>query len=575
MKKLSVLLAIAALPSCMFAQSVTSAYSISQHDLRGTARFMSMAGAFGALGGDLSVLSQNPGGIGVYRSNDVGITLGLDVQNSRAESQGLSNTDEMTRFNLNNIGGVFTMRLNSESVPNFNFGFTYNKVASFNRRFNGGVPSLKTSLSNYIAGVSNAAGLNEADVSFGENYDPYNPPYGTRNVPWISVMGYYGFLINPEGDPDNPRWYGQFGDGTTGTGRFDVYEKGYVDEYNLALGGNIQNKVFWGLDFGITALDYRISSTWSESLDNAYVFNPNTEREERTTADWSMHDNYRLNGTGFNFKLGLIYKPIQELRFGFAFHTPTFYTLNETYYDAHLDYNYPFKTKYNSEWANDGYSTTNSIAFSTPWRIIASVAGVIGQKFILSFDYEWAGYKSMKYSDADVYDYFDPWYDWGNPWDDWGDWYGAPAKTKSASTRDNNVHYTNPNDYANAKIKEVYRSTNTIRIGAEYRVLPSFSIRAGYSFTTSPVSSEAKDNKIDVPGTGLLTNYTLDNSTNYVTCGIGYKHKGFYADLAYVYKHMTSEYYPFAVDIYEPQTASKANLTFDNSSLALTLGFKF
>ena len=49
------------------AQSAFDLYSISQTDLKGTARFMSMAGAFGALGGDLSTLNQNPGGIGIYR----------------------------------------------------------------------------------------------------------------------------------------------------------------------------------------------------------------------------------------------------------------------------------------------------------------------------------------------------------------------------------------------------------------------------------------------------------------------------------------------------------------------------
>ena len=59
------------------AQSAVDAYSLSRNDFKGTARFMSMGGAFGALGGDISTLNQNPGGIGIYRSNDVGITLDL------------------------------------------------------------------------------------------------------------------------------------------------------------------------------------------------------------------------------------------------------------------------------------------------------------------------------------------------------------------------------------------------------------------------------------------------------------------------------------------------------------------
>lgn len=54
--------------------------SLSANQLRGTARFMSMGGAFTALGGDLSVLGQNPGGIGIYRSSEVGLSLDLNFQ---------------------------------------------------------------------------------------------------------------------------------------------------------------------------------------------------------------------------------------------------------------------------------------------------------------------------------------------------------------------------------------------------------------------------------------------------------------------------------------------------------------
>ena len=556
------------------AQSVPSAYSISQQDLRGTARFMSMAGAFGALGGDLSTLGQNPGGIGIYRSNEIGFTVGLDMIGSKATSGGFSNTENMTRFNLNNIGGVFTMKLPGSVMPNLNFGFTYNKGASFNRRYKGLIPNLQTSMSNYIAGISNAYDLNEADVSYGDNYDPYNPPVGTRTVPWLAVLGYYGFLTTPEVRSDESTdWYGQFGDGTSGVGAFDVEERGSVDEYNIALGGNINNVVFWGMDFDITSLDYRISSVWSESLDNAYVYNPNTERVGRMQADWSLYDNYRLNGTGFSYRLGVIVKPIQELRLGLASHTPTYYNLNETYYDTHLDYDYPFPTKDNSTWANDGYSAGNSFNFSTPWRVIASMAGVIGNKLIVSADYEWNGYKHMKYSEADNYGYYDPWYDWDNPWE-WGDWYGAPSRSR-ADNGSPRADYMNANDFANSIIKKVYRDTHTFRIGAEFRVLPSFSVRAGYSYTTSPVTTEVKDYRVDVPGTGIMSNYSLDNQTQHVTCGVGYKHKGFYLDLAYVYKYTSSEYFPFSPDISDPASAVRSKLEFNKSSIALSMGYKF
>ena len=68
MKKIYILTAVLySIPLMMYGQGETDALRFSQLDMRGTARYMSMAGAFGALGGDITTLSQNPAGIGVYR----------------------------------------------------------------------------------------------------------------------------------------------------------------------------------------------------------------------------------------------------------------------------------------------------------------------------------------------------------------------------------------------------------------------------------------------------------------------------------------------------------------------------
>lgn len=569
MKKIFTLLSVLAIPSFVYAQSVPSAYRLSQHDLRGTARFMSMGGAFGALGGDLSTLSQNPGGIGIYRSNDIGMTLGLDFLDSKTSSQGYDESLDNTRFNLNSIGGVFTWKLPSSVMPNINFGFTYNKVASFDRQFKGRMPNLQTSLSNYIAGLSNAYGLTEADVATTDNFDPYNPGYNRFQAPWISIIGYDALLTNPEGDPDNPHWVGQFGDGTSGTGYYELKEKGSVDEYNIAIGGNINNVVYWGMDFGITSIDYTLKSVYGESLTGAYVYNPNINQTVRSNADWDIYDNYRVNGTGFNFKLGVIVKPIQELRLGFAFHTPTYYNLNEKYYDVNAQFRYDFDPGYSSVWANDGYPSTNSYNFRTPWRLIGSVAGVVGSNLIVSLDYEWAAYNGMRYSEANNYGYYDPWYDWDDPWAYW-----APVKNGN-KTKSGEGNYVNPNEYANSAIKQVYKNTNTLRAGVEYRVIPSLSLRAGYSWTSSPIKTEVSEGRVQMPGTGVLTGYTLDNVTNYLTLGLGYRHKGFYADLAYVYRHNSGEYFPFSPDLADIHVAPKAKVSFDSSQVALSIGYKF
>lgn len=553
-RRISISLALAAIPMMVFAQSAVDAYTISQPDMKGTARFMSMGGAFGALGADLSSLSQNPAGIGVYRSNDIGFTLDIDAQRATSKNQGFSVTQNKDKFWLNNIGIVGTLKLGG-ICKNLNVGFTYNKGASFSRSYRGGVPQLKTSLSNYIAGIANAYALTETDVRSTSNYDPYNPGYGDRYVPWSAILGYDSYLINPSGNPDNPNWEGQFGNGTSGSGYYQVRESGGVDEYNIALGGNFANLVYWGMNFGITSMEYNIDSTWGEDMRNAYVFNPETQRVQQMDAQWNLNNLYNMNGKGFNFSLGVIVKPIQELRLGLSFRTPTWYDVTENYYAEELNFNYPFRNGNSSALTNDGYPTYDKVKFATPWRVIASVAGVIGSKGIISFDYEWNGYKHMNFGEDN--DYYDGDYDWGYP-------YSMDFSRSSATQQANN------------DIKLMYRNTSTFRIGAEYRVLPFMSVRAGYNYTTSPVTKEAKDNIANIPTAGTLSSYRLDGPTQYVTAGLGFRVKGFYVDAAYVWKHMTSDYYPFSPDPANISgTDMSSKLSFNNSQVVLTAGFRF
>ncbi len=557
MRKLYFILTMGCISAGAFAQSAIDAYRFSQPDLRGTARFMGMAGAFGALGGDLSTLSQNPAGIGVYRSNELGFTLDLDFQKSNATAGGVKTSDSQTKFYLDNIGGVATMKIGSDVVPNINFGFTYNKAVSFNRRYRGNIPSLQTSMSNYIAGIANDQELTVADVETTNSYDPYNPNDGGIQAPWLAILGYDSYLINPNGDPDNPSWTGQFGTGTSGSGYFYVTEKGSVDEYNIAIGGNIANKVYWGMNFDIINFDYSLDALWRENLADAYVYNPSTTYVEQTTSDWNMRNLYRASGTGFNYQLGVIVKPIQELRLGLAFHTPTWYNLTETYSAGTNMYYYGQNL---SAATNNGYPGSQDYNFSSPWKVIASVAGVIGSKFIISADYEWDGYKTMKFSEATNYGsgYWDsPWYDY--------DYYSA---TPMASNSD--IY-----QYENQDIKDVYRHTDTFRIGAEYRVTDHVSVRAGYSHVSSPVESKAKDNSLTIYTAGTIPNYRFDNDTNYITCGVGYRYKGFYIDAAYVYKHMTSVYHAFTPDPGSSYASPQAKLDFSNSRIVLSTGFKF
>lgn len=571
MKKILLLSAAFLTTTAAFSQSAIDAYRISQPDMKGTARFMSMGGAFTALGGDLSTLSQNPAGIGVYRNSDIGFTLDLDMQHSTGESLGFNNAAvDQTKFLLNNIGFVWSLKLPSESCPNINFGFTYNKSVSYNRRYAGaiGLTNDTQSLSNLVANVSTLNGYSP-DMLAGDN-SPYNPSEG-YGADWLSILGYNSYLISPTGSNS---YEGQWRRGeTTGFGLYDVMERGGVDSYNIAFGGNISNVVYWGMDFDITHMNYTLTPNWEEVLTNAAVGN-DMGTIDRIGADWTLSNYYNCSGTGFNYKLGLILKPIQEFRIGFAFHTPTWYTLTEQF-SGSVDYSYgPFgsgNNQYDNGYAttDDGYMSYNDVNFRTPWRITAGAAAVLFNRLILSADYEWAQYSKMKYSN--------PTYNgggyWSDPWDDpWYPWY---AKPKQAAAKYISQPYLDAYYETNQDIQYTYQNTNTLRLGAEFRLIPEMSLRAGYAHVSSPVKSEVKGDPVITAGT--IPNYRFDNETNYVTLGLGFNFKGFYVDAAYIYKQMESVYHAYSPwdNEYGYGTSPTSKLHLSNSQVVLSMGYKF
>lgn len=542
MNKRVIFAILAALPLGAFAHTAVDAYQLSRYDLRGTARFMSMGGAFGALGGDLSTLSQNPGGIGVYRKSEIGFTLDIEMQSIKSTGLDIQKQSQ-TKAMVNNVGYVGSAFTGSDIMPVFNWGFSYNRAASFNRRFKGTV-DMNGSLSNYIAGYTSQEGwTGDQLTNKSENY--WGSP-SAYNAPWTSILAYNSFMINPVAG--TTQYNGLWDDAKTyGVSDFSVEEQGYVDEYNINLGGNFSNTVYWGVGVGITDIDYKQSTYYEEYLNNAripvvgadgqVVSGPATE----TPGDvgFGLLSRKHITGTGYNFKAGLIFRPINELRLGFAVHTPTYYNLSQSS-DGIVDYGYGY---------SDGVLKPGDVGtpiadidwkLRTPWRMIVSAATVIGANAIVSVDYEYRPYQSMvtKFSNGDEIQ------------DITGD------------------------------VKSYYKSANIIRIGAEYRVTKNFSVRAGYAYESTPTSTEVENGDATVFTSGPYdfgTNpsYTMDNSQQYITCGLGYRFGNFYADAAYVHRSRTSEFHPYSSNNGYTANPYTAELKDNSNNIVLSIGYKF
>ncbi|MBQ6647798.1 MAG: outer membrane protein transport protein [Muribaculaceae bacterium] len=525
MKKLYITLLLCGASLMASAQGTFDVLKMSETQLNGTSRYMSMAGAFGALGGDVSAISQNPGGIGVYRKSDISVTMNLNFLSSKTPGgDKLTNT----KFWFNNVGYVGSMKIDSDFFKYFNWGFSFNRINSFQRRYQGGY-NVNNSLTNKIAQNLTDGNWTEEDLSV-DNYS--GNIYYDSNAPWLGILAYQSYLLNPNSDGS---LQGLATNGTTGSANYYVDEKGHTDEYNITLGGNFKNTVYWGINFGITDLDFDSYQYYGEDLDNAMIYDYRFNDGSTTLgyAGYDFQSYQETRGTGYNFKMGVIVRPINQLRIGAAFHTPTYYDMKDLYkvqsgFDLQVNGD-DNMFQGNTETGEEGYYDEYRYTIKTPWRFIGSLAVVPSSKGMISMDYEYVGANTMRCGDEGGYNYAD----------------------------------------TEQKIKDQLQASHILRVGAEYRATQNLSLRAGYSYQTSPVKDAVKgvsNNNVDVVSSNYM--YQYDKSNQYITCGLGYRYKSFYADAAYVHQTRTSQYHAYPGEQGEEVKDNK-------NKIALTIGFRF
>ena len=534
MKKYIFIVLVALSANVAFAQDFFDALRYSQTEYGGTARSIAMGSAFGALGGDFVSASINPAGLGFYRSGEFTLSPTLNLNQMQSSYLGNDESNDKYNFNFNNLSYVATAKTGMETgIVSLAFGVGFNRLKNFNSNSFIQGYNAKTTLLNYFTDYANDAYLYVSN--FDEHYeglawntyliDEDPDPDVLEGIYYNDLTEYQAYDIVDENN--NVIGIGYEASGVKPHQQKNIMnQSGHLDEYLISLGMNVNHKVYVGASFGLVDLEYRLNTHYSEIDNNNY-----SEYLNNYVLDTYLSE----SGIGVNFKAGVIFRPTKSLRLGAAFHTPTFYSISKDEYKemtADFDQAVGSGSDYSTRWAdsNDRYYEYN---LETPLKIDLSAAYTIGNVALVSLDYELVNYSGAKFRTApdDNYDYSDQ----------------------------------------NSDIGKVFTSASNVRIGGEYRLTPSFSLRAGYNIIGNPWASTYTFS--DGTSSEILNK---DDSFSAYSGGFGYRQNNFFVDFAYRLNQFN--YAQKVHDIYytnpDAGTAT-ADIKEFNHQTTITFGFRF
>ncbi len=493
MKKTLLIFVISVSSILGFGQNAVDALRYSNIFANGDARFTAMGGAFGALGGNISTLHVNPAGIGLYRSSEMSFSTLFTNEKNKSSYNDTYTTATKHKFQVGNGGVVVTS--NFLNMPRgrawkfMQFGVSVNQLKNFHNVVHINGNNDITSISDMFADMANGTNVTDIENNTGNNYSFDLKPA------WDSYM------INLEPGEDD-LYYGAAPVGTLEQDKV-ISSWGSLYEVALAFGANYNDRFYIGASLGFPVLDYNEVSTFNEYASG--------DIPETTYRSAEVRDVLNTRATGINFKLGIIFKANDFLRFGAAIHTPTYYPTMQDEWD----------TKFTTRW--DAEPTTEQAEpdkmgfyeynFTTPLRAIGSVAFVVQKFGLISLDYEYVDYSAARF-DA------------------------------------NDYAFTDEND----DIRTLFKPTSNIRLGTEWK-FANFSFRGGYGYYGSPFENNGND--------GSSSSYSL---------GFGYRESNFFFDAAWLLRDTDTDHYLYG---YNGTTTNPASINSKHSRVVLTVGMRF
>ena len=184
-----------------FSQTFEDVLRYSSFYNEGSARFNSMGGAFGALGGDLSAISINPASSSVFIDSEVGVTL--NYKNLKISNK-LNNYSSISKNDFYSYGGAGVVLVYENRKSKFSVAYNNHILGDFDSSFylSG---NNNTGIDNYFLYYAN--GIPSEDLLIYDNetsqsvYTYLGDNYGFGDQQ--AFLGYQSFIINETGDEYN------------------------------------------------------------------------------------------------------------------------------------------------------------------------------------------------------------------------------------------------------------------------------------------------------------------------------------------------------------------------------------
>ncbi|MCD6018881.1 MAG: hypothetical protein K0S53_2002 [Bacteroidetes bacterium] len=454
----------------LVSQNDIDAIRYSQTFFGGTSRSKAMAGSFGALGADGSCMANNPAGIGLYRKGDINLSLGLKFFSVEAIHNGTSNKNfkASVPFDGLTIVGAWDSKLQPDN--HHSLGLSCNQIVNFNSNTTIEGKANFKSIANDFLSSANGKALNNLDNSYsGMAYDNYLiDRYDT-------TTNQYATLINTKYDLIQSK---------------EIETRGKINEWCFSYAYGYKDKLYLGATLGIPIISFSHNSVYSETdVNDSMRLSTNSNPTYYYPTEgvggfksMSYQETYKTTGTGYNLKVGIIYRAAEFIRLGASFHSPTIYNLSDGYVykmNANYDEGGSFTTQYPPD--NGGKFNYQVI---TPMKFIGSIALLYQKLGVINIDYDIINYKQ-------------------------------------ASLQSSPQEFTG----VNAVIRNKYSQTSNLRVGAEANLKPMF-VRLGYAMYGSPFGET----------------FTGDFVKSFYTGGIGFRKEKMYLDISFT-KSMNSENY--------------------------------